>query len=73
MPMADDTNQVLINSKWLQWRYWLKLVVYIQRHYLADGCSHSAAALTYMSLFALVPLLTVMYAILSAVPRHQPW
>ena len=71
MPMADDTNQVLINSKWLQWRYWLKLVVYIQRHYLADGCSHSAAALTYMSLFALVPLLTVMYAILSAVPAFQ--
>ena len=71
MPMADDTNEVLINSKWLQWRYWLKLVVYIQRHYLADGCSHSAAALTYMSLFALVPLLTVMYAILSAVPAFQ--
>lgn len=71
MPMADDTNEVLINSKWLQWRYWLKLVVYIQRRYLADGCSHSAAALTYMSLFALVPLLTVMYAILSAVPAFQ--
>jgi membrane protein len=71
MPMPDDTNKVLINSKWLQWRYWLKLAVYIQRHYLADGCSHSAAALTYMSLFALVPLLTVMYAILSAVPAFQ--
>ncbi|EAW31049.1 probable ribonuclease [marine gamma proteobacterium HTCC2143] len=69
--MPDDTNKVLINSKWLQWRYWLKLAVYIQRHYLADGCSHSAAALTYMSLFALVPLLTVMYAILSAVPAFQ--
>ena len=71
MPMPDDTNKVLINSKWLQWRYWLKLAVYIQRHYLADGCSHSPAALTYMSLFALVPLLTVMYAILSAVPAFQ--
>ena len=31
----------------------------------------SAAALTYMSLFALVPLLTVMYAMLSAVPAFQ--
>lgn len=72
MPMADtDTDKGLITSKWLQWRYWLKLLVYVQQHYLADGCSHSAAALTYMSLFALVPLLTVMYAILSAVPAFQ--
>ncbi|MCP3909312.1 MAG: YihY family inner membrane protein [Oceanicoccus sp.] len=49
----------------------LKLVRYVQKRYVADGCSHSAAALTYMSLFALVPLLTVMYAILSAVPAFQ--
>ena len=49
----------------------LKLVRYVKKRYVADGCSHSAAALTYMSLFALVPLLTVMYAILSAVPAFQ--
>ncbi|WP_169713984.1 YihY family inner membrane protein [Oceanicoccus sagamiensis] len=49
----------------------LKLGRYVQKRYVADGCSHSAAALTYMSLFALVPLLTVMYAILSAVPAFQ--
>ncbi len=48
-----------------------KLARYVQKRYVADGCSHSAAALTYMSLFALVPLLTVMYAILSAVPAFQ--
>lgn len=34
----------------------------------ADRCSHTAAALTYMSLFAVVPLLTVIFAMLSAVP-----
>ena len=34
----------------------------------ADRCSHSAAALTYMSLFAVVPLLTVLFAMLSAIP-----
>ena len=50
---------------------WLKLGRYVQRRYFADGCSDSAAALTYMTLFALVPLMTVMYAILSAVPAFQ--
>lgn len=32
-----------------------------------------AAALTYTTLFALVPVLTVIYAILSAVPALQAW
>ncbi|MGK0501007.1 MAG: membrane protein [Oceanicoccus sp.] len=49
----------------------LTLLRHVQQRYVADGCSYSAAALTYMSLFALVPLLTVMYAILSAVPAFQ--
>lgn len=33
-----------------------------------DDCLRSAAALTYLSLLALVPLMTVAYAMLSAVP-----
>ena len=41
---------------------------YLLRRYKADRCSEIAAALVYMSLFALVPLLTVIYAIGSAVP-----
>lgn len=49
----------------------LKLLLYLRKRYVEDGCQHSAAALTYMSLFAVVPLLTVMYAILSAVPAFQ--
>lgn len=49
----------------------LKLLLYVRKRYVDDGCRHSAAALTYMSLFAVVPLLTVMYAILSAVPAFQ--
>ncbi len=47
---------------------WLK---YLWRRFNDDQCMRSAAALTYMSLFALVPLLTVMYAMLSAVPAFQ--
>ncbi len=44
---------------------------YIWKRFVDDGCNRSAAALTYMSLFALVPLLTVMFAILSAIPDLQ--
>lgn len=36
-----------------------------------DGCTRSAAALTYMSLFAVVPLMTVMYAMVSAIPAFE--
>lgn len=40
----------------------------VARRFVDDGCQHSAAALTYMTLFALVPLLTVMFTVLSLVP-----
>ena len=59
----------MMNSEPLQNTY--RLLNQVRLRYKADGCSHSAAALTYMSLFALVPLLTVMYAILSAIPAFQ--
>ena len=36
-----------------------------------DRCSENAAALTYMSLFAMVPLLTVLYTMASAIPTFQ--
>jgi membrane protein len=47
---------------------WLR---YLWRRFNDDQCMRSAAALTYMSLFALVPLMTVMYAMLSAIPAFQ--
>src|SRR5690606_28433759 len=40
----------------------------VVQNFQADRCLHSAAALTYLSLFAVVPLLTVGLALLSAVP-----
>ena len=36
-----------------------------------DGCRQSAAALTYMSLFAVVPLMTLMYSMFSLIPAFQ--
>lgn len=41
---------------------------YCWRRFHKDDCLGSAAELTYLSLFALVPLMTVAYAMLSAVP-----
>jgi membrane protein len=44
---------------------------YLFSRFSLDRCSENAAALTYMSLFALVPLLTVIYTMASAVPAFQ--
>jgi membrane protein len=44
---------------------------YVASRFSADRCSENAAALTYMSLFALVPLLTVLYTMASAIPAFQ--
>lgn len=45
--------------------------LYLIERYHADRCRDTSAALTYMSLFALVPLLTVLYTMASAVPAFQ--
>lgn len=46
-------------------------ILYLISRFSADRCMENAAALTYMSLFALVPLLTVLYTMASAVPAFQ--
>jgi membrane protein len=49
---------------------WRK-VSYLLSRFSQDRCSENAAALTYMSLFAMVPLLTVLYTMASAIPTFQ--
>lgn len=49
----------------------LRRVGYLFSRFKIDRCSENAAALTYMSLFALVPLLTVVYTMASAIPAFQ--
>ena len=49
------------------WRRFL----YLGSRFSVDRCPQIAAALTYMSLFALVPLLTVTYTMASAIPAFQ--
>lgn len=46
-------------------------VKYFLHRFSTDRCSENAAALTYMSLFALVPLLTLLYTMASAIPTFQ--
>ncbi|MDA0273592.1 MAG: YihY/virulence factor BrkB family protein, partial [Proteobacteria bacterium] len=36
------------------------------KNYSEDGCQSTAAALTYQTLFAVVPLLTITYTVLAA-------
>lgn len=46
-------------------------LAYLIGRYGDDRCRDTAAALTYISLFALVPLLTVLFTIASAVPAFE--
>ena len=44
---------------------------FLLQRFLADRAINSAAALTYTTLFAVVPVMTVTFAMLSAVPAYQ--
>ncbi|WP_263141174.1 YihY family inner membrane protein [Pseudomonas sp. RIT-PI-AD] len=44
---------------------------FLLQRFIADRGTHSAAALTYTTLFAVVPTMTVTFAMLSAVPAFQ--
>ena len=59
----EDVNTIL-KGAWRRLRY-------LFSRFSADRCSENAAALTYMSLFALVPLITVSYTMAAAVPAFQ--
>lgn len=45
-----------------------KMLFAVFRRFINDDCPRNAAALTYTSLFAVVPLLTVTYSMLAALP-----
>ena len=49
----------------------LKYLQIVARRYVDDGCQHSAAALTYMTLFAVVPMMTVTFSMFSLIPAFQ--
>lgn len=43
----------------------------VTRRFVDDGCQHTAAALTYMTLFAVVPMMTVTFSMFSLIPAFQ--
>lgn len=73
LPVAKPANNALFSRlsavRWrVQGRRLLRLLQHVRRRFAEDNCPRNAAALTYMSLFAVVPLMTVVLAMLSAVP-----
>ena len=51
---------------------WLRgFAVLMLRQYQAKACQKSAASLTYMTLFATVPMMTVTYSMFSIIPAFQ--
>ena len=63
-------NTPMVSIKLMLRELWRR-AGYLLSRFSADRCSENAAALTYMSLFALVPLLTVLYTMASAIPAFQ--
>ena len=69
-PLESCNNAYMTSSTRIFSELWGR-IRYFAGRFVADRCSKNAAALTYMSLFALVPLLTVLYTIASAIPAFQ--
>ncbi len=49
----------------------LSMTKFVVRRFLHDDCRSNAAQLTYTTLFAIVPMLTVLFAVLSGIPAMQ--
>lgn len=52
-------------------RHTLSLTRLVIRRFLEDDCRQTAMVLTYTTLFAVVPVMTVMFSVLSAIPSLQ--
>jgi membrane protein len=52
-------------------KHWWQLLVYLFHRFYDGGCTYRAAALTFTTLLAIVPLIAVSFAILSAFPAFN--
>ncbi len=66
--MSAKNNQFFSRAKV---KVLVAFLVYLKDKYKRDGCQESAAALTYMTLFAVVPLMTMMYSMFAIIPAFQ--
>ncbi len=46
----------------------VRVLVYVYRRYVGEGCTYRAASLAYTTLLSLVPLTIVVFTILSFIP-----
>ena len=51
---------------------WFQFVLFVLRRFEADRCREQSAALTYTTLFAVVPMLTVFLVIISSIKALEP-
>lgn len=71
-PTFAHLRSHVASIRWrVQGRRLLRLLQHVWRRFNEDTCPRNAAALTYMSLFAVVPLMTVVLAMLSAIPAFN--
>ncbi|WP_436870916.1 YihY family inner membrane protein [Acinetobacter courvalinii] len=51
---------------------WFQFIVFVLRRFEADRCREQAGGLTYTTLFAVVPMLTVFLVIISSIKALEP-
>ncbi|WP_323814409.1 YihY family inner membrane protein [Cellvibrio sp. NN19] len=67
MPLSPS----LIELAQQKYRWMLGFFCLMVRQYQAKSCQKSAASLTYVTLFATVPMMTVTYSMFSIIPAFQ--
>lgn len=67
LPFSDDR----LNKLRLLAQTSKRFIYRLGRDFVAHDCQKNAAALTYMTLFALVPLMTVIYSVFSVIPAFN--
>ena len=48
---------------------WVQFLMYLIKNFIDDNCSQKAALLTYTTLLSIVPILTLLFVILSTIPQ----
>lgn len=64
-------NRYLKNLPFLE-KKWFQFIVFVLRRFEADRCRDQAGSLTYTTLFAVVPMLTVFLVIISSIKALEP-
>lgn len=64
-------DRYLKNRTFLE-KTWFQFIVFVLRRFEADRCREQAGSLTYTTLFAVVPMLTVFLVIISSIKALEP-